>query len=37
MGTDITENVIVSYVSGPKSQEIQSLVGYESILKKAQG
>lgn len=35
--TAIKENVIVSYVSRPKSQKIQPLVGYESVLKKAQG
>lgn len=37
MGTGVRENVIVSVVSRPKSQEAQSLVDYESVSKKAQG
>lgn len=37
VGSGVRENIIVSYVSRPKSQKTQSLVDYKSISKKARG
>lgn len=37
MSAGIKESVNVSCVSRPKSWEMQSLVDYKSVLKKAQG